>query len=85
MISLLKKVIKKQERNEEDEEDEYSSSSSYYKSFVANRTPLYMAPEVLMENQSCKSSDVYSFALIVYEIMTNEKPFKGLNGYKIMR
>ena len=76
MISLLKKVIKKQERNEEDEEDEYSSSS-YYKSFVANRTPLYMAPEVLMENQSCKSSDVYSFALIVYELMTNEKPFKG--------
>lgn len=34
----------------------------------------YQAPEVLKSEGYEKASDVYSFALIVYEIMTGEKP-----------
>ena len=38
-------------------------------------TPVYTAPEVLEANACSKSMDVYSFSFVVYEILTNEKPF----------
>lgn len=38
-------------------------------------TSIYSAPEIIAANQFSKSSDVYSFALVVYEILTNEKAF----------
>lgn len=41
-------------------------------------TPLYMAPEVLKEELYSEKSDVYAFAIIVYEIFSYETPFKGL-------
>ena len=37
--------------------------------------PIYTAPEVLQSNEYTKKGDVYSFAFIVYEIITGEKPF----------
>ncbi|KAK8857781.1 hypothetical protein M9Y10_016193 [Tritrichomonas musculus] len=46
-------------------------------------TPLYMAPEVWNNEGHSKASDVYSFALIVYELVTNEKPFKSLNYFQV--
>lgn len=36
---------------------------------------LYETPEVLNSCKFTKESDVYSFAFIVYELITNEKPF----------
>ncbi|KAK8870875.1 hypothetical protein M9Y10_008773 [Tritrichomonas musculus] len=40
--------------------------------------PNYSAPEILNSEAPSKASDVYSFALIVYELMTKEKPFSHL-------
>ena len=40
--------------------------------------PTYLAPEVIQLNEYTKKADVYSFAMIVYEIVTLEKPFKDL-------
>ncbi|KAK8839312.1 hypothetical protein M9Y10_032246 [Tritrichomonas musculus] len=37
----------------------------------------YSAPEVLQMNEYTKAGDVYSFAFLVYEIVTNEVPFKN--------
>ena len=37
---------------------------------------IYSSPEVIQYNEYSKSSDVYSFSLIVYEITTSEIPFK---------
>ena len=42
--------------------------------------PVYSAPEVLQMNEYSKSSDVYSFGMVVYEIMTTKQPFSGLSG-----
>ena len=44
-------------------------------------TPIYMAPEVLSDKEFSKISsamirDVYSFAIIVYEIVIKKIPFK---------
>lgn len=46
----------------------------------AKGTPIYSAPEVLEFNMYSKSSDVYSFSLVVYEILTNEKPFSDISN-----
>ena len=40
-------------------------------------TPSYMAPEVYMGNKNTLKSDVYSFALLAYELLTYSKPFEG--------
>lgn len=39
----------------------------------------YVAPETLVNFEYSKSTDVYSFSLLIYEIMTNKKPFKNIN------
>lgn len=44
-------------------------------------TPEYIAPELLSEHQYYKDSfsvDIYSFAIIMYEIITGEKPYEDL-------
>lgn len=42
--------------------------------------PIYSAPEVLNRQEYTKKSDVYSFGIIVYEIVTNEVPFKNIRS-----
>lgn len=42
-------------------------------------TPIYMAPEIWETQKYGKEGDVYSFSLVVYEIVTNEIPFKDFN------
>ena len=44
-------------------------------------TPAYVAPEIWKYNDYQKAGDVYAFSLIVYEIMTNEKPFKNITNF----
>ena len=38
----------------------------------------YIAPEVWSKKKYTKASDVYAFAMIVYEMMTNKKPFEKI-------
>ena len=40
--------------------------------------PTYSSPEILQFNEFTKSSDVYSFGFIAFEILTSEIPFKGI-------
>lgn len=49
-------------------------------------TPLYVSPEIWKEYNYCKEADVYAFSMILYEICTNEKPFKGItNSYQLSK
>ena len=47
-------------------------------------TPVYTAPEVLQTNEYSKKSDVYSYGLILYEMMTTEIPFEEINSFADM-
>ncbi|KAK8880351.1 hypothetical protein M9Y10_003018 [Tritrichomonas musculus] len=47
-------------------------------------SPSNAAPEVLTRKEYSKASDVYAFAMIVYEIIANKKPFKSKNANRIM-
>ena len=41
-------------------------------------TPIYLSPEVYKEKEYSKASDVYAFAYVAYEIITNKRPFEDL-------
>ena len=43
-------------------------------------TPMYRAPEVFAGEPNTMESDVYSFALLAFELLTLSKPFEG--GYQ---
>ena len=45
----------------------------------------YMAPEVITDEKYSKAGDVYSFSIILYEILTNEKPFFGFNEFQLAK
>lgn len=47
-------------------------------------TPIYISPESWESQEYSKASDVYAFSLIVYEIITNLKPFENRNIFQIM-
>jgi len=42
---------------------------------TAKGTPLFMAPEVMMFREFNESSDVYSFAIVLWEILSRQEPF----------
>lgn len=42
-------------------------------------TPNYMAPELITSNDYSNKVDVYAFAMILYEMAENVKPFQGMS------
>ncbi|HEY0512266.1 MAG TPA: protein kinase [Thermoanaerobaculia bacterium] len=40
-------------------------------------TPLYVAPELIRRARADRSSDIYSFAAIAYELLVGQPPFQG--------
>ena len=40
-------------------------------------TPSYMAPEMLRGEEATSRADLFSFATVAYEVLTNHKPFEG--------
>src|ERR1044071_9327538 len=40
----------------------------------------YMAPEILQGNEYTKASDIYSFGMIMWELITGRKPFWDQNN-----
>ena len=48
-------------------------------------TASYMAPEQIRSARTVDArADVYAVGVILYEALTGERPFRGLNGYEIM-
>lgn len=47
-------------------------------------TPRYMAPEILQNKKYNQNVDIYSFSLIIWQILTGELPFSGDNSYQVM-
>ena len=48
-------------------------------------TPKYAAPELFLNQKITTATDVYSFAVLVWEMYTKSPPFEGLDNYEDIR
>lgn len=49
-----------------------------------NGTLAYISPEVLKNHEYTTKNDVYAFSMLLYEIVTGNEPFIGVNVYEIV-
>ena len=50
---------------------------------VSCGTPAWSAPEVLRGGVCTKKSDVYSFAIVVWELLSRSVPYEGMSGMEV--
>jgi len=48
-------------------------------------TPLWMAPEVMMGQPLDEKSDVYSYGMCLWEIVTKQEPFPEMDSYPVFK
>jgi len=59
-------------------------SSVAVASVAGIHSPRWMAPEVLVDGVHSKASDVFSFAVVLWELCTLEVPWEGVNQWQVM-
>lgn len=37
---------------------------------------MFLSPELITDSKYCEKSDVYSFDMLMYEVLTDSSPFK---------
>lgn len=55
-------------------------SNAEIKSSLSGGTPIFMAPEIYLNNPIDSKVDVYSFAMLTYEIIVGKEPFRELKN-----
>ena len=63
---------------------EAGSSQKLTETGIAVGTPLYMSPEQAVGDQVGPTSDLYSLACVLYEMLAGHPPFGGTNARQIM-
>ena len=48
-------------------------------------SPMYMAPEILLQKRYNASVDIWSLGVVIYELFENRPPFPGVNSQDLLR
>jgi serine/threonine-protein kinase len=59
-------------------------ATSMTQSGVAVGTPSYISPEQLQGKSADKRTDIFSTGVVLYELLTKHKPFKGVDINSLM-
>ncbi len=62
-----------------------TKSGSFRRIGERSGTPSYMAPEQVRAHEPDERTDIYSFGIVMYEILAGEAPFSGDNMYSRMQ
>lgn len=74
---LINEITKMGEKNNDvDNEDRFSRANS----FVG--TAEYVSPELLIDKVAYKSSDIWAYGCIIYQLFVGRPPFKASNEYQ---
>lgn len=52
---------------------------------LAMGTPMYMAPEVITGNKADGQTDIYSLGVLLYECVSGQRPYSGVQPEKIFK
>merc|ERR1711964_968781 len=47
-------------------------------------TPAFIAPEVVRKEKHTTSTDIWSLGVVIYNMITGEIPFKGIDKYALL-
>ncbi|KAA0701963.1 Ankyrin repeat and protein kinase domain-containing protein 1 [Triplophysa tibetana] len=66
--------------------EEFSSKTQFAELLTARRNTNYIPPETFAQNQEPPGTkfDVYSFSIIIWEILTQQRSYQGLNMTEIL-
>lgn len=59
---------------------EETTSADGFDSKARVGTPEWMAPEMYLEGESSKSCDVYSFGIVMWEMLARARPYTGFDA-----
>ncbi|KAK6975623.1 serine/threonine-protein kinase drkB [Biomphalaria glabrata] len=51
---------------------------------VTGNLPLWMAPELICAGEVTAKADIYSFAVVLWEMITNKLPYEGCSVYQVL-
>jgi serine/threonine protein kinase len=48
-------------------------------------SPFYMSPEAFLDNVYGRKTDVWSFGIILYELLHGKTPFSDFNDHELLK